>query len=944
MSIRNLWIFLFLVSYIALFFLHAKSQQQYDVAYRFEYDTIAISPSRTFANRLLITNHSRQPITLKAEANRTPALSGMIRLPELLYLNANETKSFPLKYMADRHTITQAIQPFSIALKSEDSARTVQPARSFYTRLDVRQSLLLQTPQTEYYIDESTGQVQFVVRVANIGLVPLVFQLRFPNVPPGIEITGDTQLATLAAGAQLVLTYSVKMRVKKIAADAELSIQAVRQDGAVLAANNIRILTVGSVKRFGTDMFVQEQSYDNMVALRYLHMGEHANIYQVQGFGKIDHAQGNRLNYKVNLDYFSDQRQLYIYDSYVDYQAGDWGLRLGNIYENLDQFINGRGIKASYSFDQSRSLTLYAVQNQYMLLNQINNFYQDGEVFGAKYVFQYDKNQENSLTYLYSRDRYRAVQSHLISGKGYTGLADNQNLSWEGGTSLEQTAGGQNKMALAAGINYSGTFQNYQISSVNYYSSPYYAGLRRGLLQSDSRLLMSIGDKRRLAARVSYMDNDPGYVNNDRNYFLNSGNRIQQYELGYYGMLGQLHFNLRPYLMMQHSRYRNWLSTANELINWKSNSLRTAVDINFFSPKHRFSVQTDYGYTYKNTSERPIAPFHSVRVIGNYNNTLFGIDAFVQINPYYLSDLLAVRDNSSYSIFSFGPNTRFEVFNQSLQVQLSTMYSYYGFSKSKNFSINGSARWRMAAGWTLAADLFYTYIQGQPLFFADLSAAMDHPGPSRYAIDNRQIRLGIEKSFGRPAGSKGFKLQVTCFEDQNNNGLKEKGEDQAASILVRIGKEVVITDEKGRAEFVGVQPGSYTIQVENSQGWVAQGAVTVVITKNKAIEIPLTKTKKLTGKLQLASNKYMTARPDLSGISIYAVDRNGRKYNTLTNDEGEYIFYLPVGVYTINVVTDGMPFGIENAGCQVEVEAHRKTELPVLKYWDQRRRVNIKRF
>jgi len=64
----------------------------------------------------------------------------------------------------------------------------------------------------------------------------------------------------------------------------------------------------------------------------------------------------------------------------------------------------------------------------------------------------------------------------------------------------------------------------------------------------------------------------------------------------------------------------------------------------------------------------------------------------------------------------------------------------------------------------------------------------------------------------------------------------------------------------------------------------------------------------------------------------------------LTNDEGEYIFYLPVGVYTINVVTDGMPFGIENAGCQVEVEAHRKTELPVLKYWDQRRRVNIKRF
>lgn len=891
-----------------------------------------------------MSNRTDRPIELKPTAANTAALRGLIKLPLSIRLKPKETRSFPLKYIADRQTIAEGTQTFTVGFESNDPSIKIQGHQSFYTQLAMEQSFLIQTEQAEYYLDQATGQTQFLVRAINRGLVPLTVQLRFPNLSPDLEIMGETMPFTIAAGGQSLLTFTARLRKKNTNVDFDVDIQAIQGGGSVLAADRIRVMTVGSVKRFFSNMNLQNQPFDNRAALRYINLGKDISVYQLQGDGKIELNNKDKLSYRMNLDYYQDQRTFNLYDTYLDYDTEKWGVKLGNIYENLDQFINGRGIKGTYKFDNRRSLSLYAVQNNYMLFTEMDNPIPGGEIVGVKYAMQSEKNQENSIAYLHSNNDYRGVRSGLFSGKGAIDLGNNNSLFLEGGTSIEQVESGNNRLAVAGGINYNNAFRNYQITSVNYYSSPYYAGLRRGLTQTDSRITLLLDNDRNLSARISYMDNKPKYLTGDRNYFFNNASRILIYELGYHTGLGKLQLDLRPYFMAQHAAYQNWWGMATNPVNWKSNSLRTVADLNFFTSRHRFSLQTDYGYTYRNTSNRPITPFHSVRINGNYTNTFFGFNTFIQINPYYLSDLLATSVNSNYSIYSLGPNTQFYAFNNQLNVQLSTMYSYYGFSRSNNLSVNGHVRWQIKDNWNLTADIFYTAISGKSLFLVDPNLPPDPNPLNRYSFDNRQIRLGIEKNFGRPAGQKGHKLELTFFEDGNNNGINDGGEAKAQAVLVRIGQEVALTDEKGRVKFVDMGAGPYSVQVENGKGWVSQGPINVLMTKNQRLEIPLIKTRPLKGRIKIVENRYLKSRPQLGGIKITAVDRQGKTYSTLSSESGEYVLYLPLGNYRIAVVTEGMSFSIENQNCEIEVKTDRDAVIPDFNYRDERRKVGVKRF
>ncbi|WP_293942920.1 MULTISPECIES: MSCRAMM family protein [unclassified Sphingobacterium] len=943
MPIRSRWIFLFLF-YFAVLLSEAKSQQQYDIAIKFDHDTIPIAVSKSFANKLRITNHSDKIIELKPSANNTSALQGLIKLPHSITLMAKESKSFPLKYMADRRTIAKGTQTFTIGFQSNDPTVKIQPPQSFSTRLNEAQSLLLQTELPEYYIDQSTGQVQFLVRAVNIGLVPLTIQVRFPNLPGELEIRGETLPVTLAAGGQSLLSFTATMRSKKTAIDVDFTLEAVEAGGKVVANNRVRMMTVGSVKRFGADLNLQNLPYNNMLALRYLNMGQDMSVYQVQLFGEMDMPKGRKLTYRLNTDYYQKQKALNMYDTYIDYQTKDWGVKIGNIYENLDQPINGRGAKASYKLDKERSISLYAVENSYMLINQMNSLLSRGKIIGAKYTFRSDRPQENSVSYLHTNNDYRAVNSDLISGKGVMKLGAKQQLGVEGGYSVERLQKGGAKMAAALGFNYNYADEHYQISSINYYSTPYYVGLRRGLIQSDTRISKLLKKNKSVSVRASYMDNDPKYLPGDRDYYFNNANRIQIYEFGYHTGKEKLQLDLRPYFMGQRGTYQDWYGLAESQLSWKSSSMRIVGDLNFFTAAHRFSIQTDYGYTYRNTSNRPIAPFHSLRITGNYNNRWFGFNTFIQVNPYYLSDLLASSGNGKYRIYSFGPSSQLDLFDNRLQAQIATMYSYYGFSRSNNFSVTGNARWRMKGGWNLTADLYYTLIRGNLVFGVVTDPQLNENMPYSYAFNNRQLRLGIEKSFGHRGGRRGHKLQLLFFEDRNSNGVRDNDESQARSVLVKIGKEAAVTDDKGRVKFVDMDPGVYNIQVENNRGWVSRDTISVVLTKNRSMEIPLIITRALKGRIKSVTNKYLESRPQLGGIRIVARDLQDKEYSTLTNEDGNYVIYLPIGHYKVDVVTEGMSFSIENPSCEIEVKEGEATEIPDFRYRDERRKVEIKRF
>ncbi len=944
MPMKCLGIFLLTCMHIFTSLPEGFCQQRYDVSYHFQTDTITLSGPQTFSNKITITNHSQNQITLMPSAESTQSLSGMIRLPAEVRLAAGETKTLPLKYMADRRTITLDNQPFTIGLQAANANLHIQPAKSFYTRLEAKQTVLLEPNQKEIYIDPTTRQLQLLLRVQNTGLASQTILPSFSGFPPGFEITGETAPLNLAAGGQTLLTFTARMPSTRVNADFDLRIQALDAAGKVLAATSTRIMSAVSVKRFGSPAEMQNLPYRNSIAMRYIDMGSYSSIYQLQGYGGIDTHQGGALDYRMTLDYYKEQNAFNMYDSYLDYQTKDWGVKVGNIYENLDQSVNGRGIKANYNIDAKRSVSVYAVENKYMLFSQMFDFLDGGETFGARYAIGPKYNEQASITYLHRNDAFRGVNSDLASAKKQLAIGKNQDLLLEAGYSQERSENNQTKHAASFGLNYNSTFADYQLSSINYYSSPYYAGLRRGLTQSDTRISKVLSENNRLSARINYMDNKPTYQNNYTNFYFNNTNSIQIYELGYLLGRKKIQLELKPYYMAQHAQFQNWYSLTALPRVANSRSSRLAANINFFFKDHRFSALTDYGYTSLNQSNKQNSKFHSLRFTGNYSFRQFGFNSFIQLKPYYLTDLFSTASPSDYSIYTLGPNIRMDAFNGRLQTQAAAMYSHYGFSGSNNFSLNADLQWELKNSWRLTAQLYYTIIKGGAFYSIYDSPQPDIIASPNYTFDNRQIRIGIEKNFGRKGSQKGYKLQLLLYEDINNNRQRDSDERSAAGVLVKIGDQGAVTDSKGRVKFLEVASGSHVINIENNQGWVPHGPVNIMITKNKTMQVPLIITKSVKGSIKLAVNKYIKSSPQLGGIRINAVDMQGREYHTLSDAQGNYTFYLPTGNYRFSISTQGMPFSIQNTSLQVQVGEENQNKIPDFIYKDERRKIEIKRF
>jgi len=913
------------------------AQQANDVTFYFEKDTIEVKAGQTFSNKLIVKNHRSSAIALMPQANNTQVLKGLIKLPDTLFLKANESRSFPLKYMADRQIIHKSMQAFTIGLKSNDKVISMHEPKSFYTKIEQEQGLLLSTEQTEFYLDQNSQQVQFIIRATNSGLVPLTFRLNLSEVPKGLNFVGENMFITVQAGGQMAFPFTAQNQMRNTPLDFNVTIQAIDENGETLNSHRIRIMSIGSVKRFGDNNSHNQDIYNNSFALRYLSMNQYNSIYQLQGNGELALSQEKNLNYRFNFDYFQNQEYMNAYDSYVEYQSKKWGLKVGNVYENLDHNLNGRGLKATYKLEENKAVNLYALENNFLLFGQMNPYFDNGKIIAADYRFQNKYSKPGYVSYVHNNNDFRAVTSDQFNGKTHIHLGDNQQLEVEGGYSLEKIHDGDLKHAISGGFNYTYKHESYQFSSNNYYSSPYYSGLRRGFTQSENHLSKTFQNNQRLLARISFMNNNPKYQAGEKGFRFRNRNQIQIYEIGYHRMIGNLNFNFKPYLLIQNFNAENFIFQQNINTKWKSKAARAALDLSFYSQSHRFSINSDYGYTYKNTSQTPLAPFHSLRVNGSYSNPYVGFNTFIQLNPYYVNDLYTVSNEGSHHVYSFGPTTQFSIFKKQLNIQLAANYNYYGLSQTKNLSANGRINWHLRNNWQLTADVYYTKMQ---------LISMEGFQQTNYinAFNSRQIRIGVVKKFAALKPVIGYKLELTYFEDHNNNGIKDKNEPTVEGILVKINKEATISDPKGKVTFQNLLAGPYTLSIENNKGWVSAVSNELIISKNKSLNIPLVKTKIVRGKIQVINQKYQEASPTIAGIRVNASDDRGNTYRTLTDEQGNYTLYLASGDYNVYIETEGMPFSIENNTNRIQLTEKLKIIQLDFQYKDERRKVGIKRF
>ncbi len=185
-----------------------------DVVYRFATDTTNIQPGVTFGNSLQITNFSNKTILLTQSNNAAHLPAGLLNLPDSIVLSPGQHRTYAVKYIADKYTITSNIQPFKLFLTSAEKDITISPSASFVTRVTENNDLIVGLDEPEVYFNSVTGQAQFNIHCINPGLGALSFSLLASSSTPDMEIIAPQQIIELGSSERRTFTFIVRVNKK----------------------------------------------------------------------------------------------------------------------------------------------------------------------------------------------------------------------------------------------------------------------------------------------------------------------------------------------------------------------------------------------------------------------------------------------------------------------------------------------------------------------------------------------------------------------------------------------------------------------------------------------------------------------------------------------------------------------------------------------------------
>jgi hypothetical protein len=366
-------------------------------------------------------------------------------------------------------------------------------------------------------------------------------------------------------------------------------------------------------------------------------------------------------------------------------------------------------------------------------------------------------------------------------------------------------------------------------------------------------------------------------------------------------------------------------------VTLRSSSPRIALDINYSAGKHYFYTSNDLGWTRSDSAFVFTRHYTSLRITGNYLYQYWSFNWLLQRHAYYLTDELQPGGPATFSIYSFGPMVHYPLPGNSLILSGGYNANYYGSTRTWNHSLHGEVDYNLPDNWAIRGQVFYNYYRaayGQTI-------ATTYPSFT-------QVRIGVQKCFISNHQPGNVRLRLTLYEDKNSNGHRDQDEVLAQHVIVKVDDHPAISNANGVVEYDNLTSGMHTISIDRGKEWNIQGPLTLPVTRNTKMELPLVRSSELAGKVIIEKKKYETVTPDLEGIRINARDDQGRSYTTLTDEQGAFRFYLPVGKYTLTVqVRQGS--GSQEASKEITLKTGNNEEVSFVME-DRRRKIDVKQF
>ncbi len=240
----------------------------------------------------------------------------------------------------------------------------------------------------------------------------------------------------------------------------------------------------------------------------------------------------------------------------------------------------------------------------------------------------------------------------------------------------------------------------------------------------------------------------------------------------------------------------------------------------------------------------------------------------------------------------------------------SLSYNYGNVYKNHIISFNPQLFFFTNNGWRFGINGAYNFNTNKygNVYSEDVLLGLEDNSERNF---NQVLRIGasVKKEFGVPIPfikKTSASLDFVSFYDINGDGKKDKDEPAIENVIVRLGTKEVITDDKGKSEIKNIRYDIYPFKVtslENLNGWFPNADDSLHIVTSNTTFIPFVRGVKVYGDVVLDRQKITiadTSKPfDLSRIKITAV--NGKTFNTLTDINGRFEFYMPNGEYVITM-------------------------------------------
>jgi hypothetical protein len=194
------------------------------------------------------------------------------------------------------------------------------------------------------------------------------------------------------------------------------------------------------------------------------------------------------------------------YLSYAEAQSYLFGQYQHGYIGSYDFNISGRGLKLGAKVGEKNTVEVLGLENNYMLYSDFSNGVSAGKTAGVQATHLFKSGNSVQLNYVYNQNNFSKVTTNLVNLKTPVYTDSLQVLSFETGLSDEFLDGVNNKISkrgFSSGINYRLMKPKFSLYSNNYYSSPYYSGVRRGSFTMDEMLNYRISKSQNLYIRYN---------------------------------------------------------------------------------------------------------------------------------------------------------------------------------------------------------------------------------------------------------------------------------------------------------------------------------------------------------------------------------------------------------------------------------------------------------